>query len=233
MKIWVLSALLSFPVTAWAQDPPAFEPAPDAPVPAEVAPAPEPIAAPVAPPTPVSRKKSVPAPVAVAAPASPWAIWVVLGGLAALALGITHFLGKKKRLGGEGEQIQIVAKRALSPKHQLILVTVRQRELLLAIGDHGTTLLTEVGNTAEVMEAAENLADDFEPEAELPPEPKSAPKRAQSAPSPAVSGLLALKARMEKPLEVSSVAKNSAPTLERDTEFGRRLTAQMLSGRKL
>jgi hypothetical protein len=134
--------------------------------------------------------------------------------LAALGLLLAWVLKRGKEQERE-EDIEILSRRALGTKSQIVLVRARDREFLLTTGDHGTTLIGDWGsepeNAAEVPEGyCPNPRPASTPRAKLSfegiargvvSEPRPEPSVPTRHLSPAVQGLVALRRSKANPEE--------------------------------
>lgn len=157
-----------------------------------------------------------------------WATVLALVAAAAVLVRTAH----KRRHAPDRGELTVVSSRALSPKVRVVLLAVGGRHLLLSVADKGAELLTELTPEETAAPAPEELspaqralaraAAHFaraEPRAlsEAPaPAPKAVAAAASSAPaaSPAVSGLLALRARATGTDEVPRGAWSQRPATE-------------------
>lgn len=155
--------------------------------------------------------------------------WATVLALVAAAAVLVRTAQKRRHAPDRGE-LTVVSSRALSPKVRVVLLAVGGRQLLLSVADKGAELLTELTPEETAAPAAEELspaqralaraAANFaraEPRA-LPdaPAPKAvaAPATSTPASSPAVSGLLALRARATGTDEVPRGAWSQRPATE-------------------
>jgi flagellar biogenesis protein FliO len=155
--------------------------------------------------------------------------WATVLALVAAAAVLVRTAHKRRHTPDRGE-LTVVSSRALSPKVRVVLLAVGGRQLLLSVADKGAELLTELSPEETAPMPAEELspaqralaraAANFaraEPRA-LPdaPAPKAVAAQAASTPasSPAVSGLLALRARATGTDEVPRGAWSQRPATE-------------------
>lgn len=95
---------------------------------------------------------------------SPWTSYAAGGflilGLAAAGVTLVRIRQGRSFGGPKSErQMQLVSSLALSPKRQILLVRVRDKEVALASTEHGITLLTEMaasGRTSQLLEDGHN-----------------------------------------------------------------------------
>jgi flagellar biogenesis protein FliO len=155
--------------------------------------------------------------------------WATVLALVAAAAVLVRTAHKRRHTPDRGE-LTVVSSRALSPKVRVVLLAVGGRQLLLSVADKGAELLTELTPEETAAAPAEELspaqralaraAANFaraEPRAlsEAPaPKAVAAPAASTPASSPAISGLLALRARATGTDEVPRGAWSQRPATE-------------------
>lgn len=149
--------------------------------------------------------------------------WVTILGLIAAAVVLIR-TAQKRRIAPESNELSILSSKALSPKVRVVLIGVSGRQLLLSVADKGAELLTEItpedspalapakrtiaraaSNFARIAEEEEAAAlartsaaprgPSIVPEAKQPTITRDLPRVPAPEASPAISGLLALRAR--------------------------------------
>ena len=191
---------------------------------------------------------------------NPWgaalAIFGVLG-----AAGASSVLLKRKSAGPEASDgIAILASKAVAPKTKVVLLGTRNREVLISVGERGVTLLTEwLAEENEARQASRvfkvdpeelRLEEPVEADAEAllalsrraeaaAQEPSAGTMVESRAPVPeprlhseAVAGLLELRRRAQGTPAAQPVMKSKVSSLETESEWTRRLVAQMRMGGK-
>ncbi len=73
---------------------------------------------------------------------SPWgAVLVIFGVLG--AAGVSSLVLRKNNTADGGDVIEVLATKTVAPRTKVVLISARNREVLISIGDKGATLLTE------------------------------------------------------------------------------------------
>lgn len=183
---------------------------------------------------------------------SPWGpVLIILGVLG--AAGASSVLLRRKRMEEAGTLIEVLASAAIAPRMKVVLLSTRNREVLIGIGDKGPILLTEWLAESNAAPAAfettltESLPAEPELRIEAPveasPEPEALLALAQApaaaaapaarTPSPrahseAVAGLVELRRKAQNtPPRGKPVMKSKVETLDTDSAWTRRLMTQM------
>lgn len=183
-----------------------------------------------------------------------WAVMVILGVFG--AAGASSVLIRRKQGREAGDLIEVLATATVAPRTKVVLLSTRNREVLIGLGEKGPILLTEwLAETTEVAASATQFSFEApqepelhieapveaspEPEALLAitqgaPEAHSAPAEAPArtpvprAHSEAVMGLLELRKKAQQtPPRGQPVMKSRVRTLENDSEWSQRLVTQM------
>lgn len=72
----------------------------------------------------------------------PWGATLVIFGVLAAA-GVTSLVLRKKHVFGDDDIIDVIASKTVAPRTKVVLLSARNREVLITVTDKGATLLTE------------------------------------------------------------------------------------------
>jgi len=90
-------------------------------------------------------------------------LWKTIAALAAVVALVVVIRFAARRLGmgpsgAPGERIEVLSRRGLSAKHQVVLLRIGKRELLVGVSPGGVNLLTEIEPLAETSEQSKEHA---------------------------------------------------------------------------
>ncbi|MCB9648661.1 MAG: FliO/MopB family protein [Deltaproteobacteria bacterium] len=191
---------------------------------------------------------------------NPWGAALAIFGVLGAAGASSVVLKKRGVIPETADGISILASKAVAPKTKVVLLGTRNREVLISVGEHGATLLTEwLAEENEARQASREFKVDTqelkleEPveadaeallalsrRAEASDEAPSVGTKAESrtpVPEPrlhseAVAGLLELRRRAQNTPAPKPVMKSKVSSLETESAWTRRLMAQMRVGTK-